>query len=314
MSQCIKVSRQPSASSPALASSLATFFLVLPVLFPWAYFAAPRPFFYPSFLPPPSQLLVTHQAYFPVSKTTCFLDWSILSSSVLPGCLSFPSCETSYIMAMRKEEPPFQPFFSLPFPLVVFFFFCLGTSQPDFAACWQPQLQQSKDYPKLLSFFVKLILRLCSGSCCCISFFLYSIPVVPAFPKLEKLIWGAASRQGGFRTGRTLCRTDVAVMWFVPLPAFPWLSFGWCFLVDEETSCCGSARGRVLVGMADPGFVWINGGWLVGFHLNSGAGVFPLHVIVLFLSMGWPLREQRKRLDSLAYLVRKKVRMTFALW
>lgn len=35
-------------------------------------------------------------------------------------------------------------------------------------------------------------------------------------------------------------------------------------------------RGRVLVGMADAGFVWLSGGWLVGFQLSSGAGMFPL--------------------------------------
>lgn len=42
----------------------------------------------------------------------------------------------------------------------------------------------------------------------------------------------------------------------------------------------------MLVGMVDAGFVWINGGWLVGFQLSSGAGVFPLDAIVLFLSVG----------------------------
>lgn len=32
----------------------------------------------------------------------------------------------------------------------------------------------------------------------------------------------------------------------------------------------------MLFGMADAGFVWLSGGWLVGFQLSSGAGMFPL--------------------------------------
>lgn len=42
----------------------------------------------------------------------------------------------------------------------------------------------------------------------------------------------------------------------------------------------------MLVGTADAGFVWISGGWLVGFQLSSGAGMFPLCVIALFLAAG----------------------------
>lgn len=29
----------------------------------------------------------------------------------------------------------------------------------------------------------------------------------------------------------------------------------------------------MLFGMADAGFVWLSGGWLVGFQLSSGAGM-----------------------------------------
>lgn len=32
----------------------------------------------------------------------------------------------------------------------------------------------------------------------------------------------------------------------------------------------------MLFGMADAGFVWLSGGWLVGFQFSSGTGKFPL--------------------------------------
>lgn len=84
-------------------------------------------------------------------------------------------------------------------------------------------------------------------------------------------------------------------MWFLSLLAFPWMLFGWCFLVDEETSCCGSAgEGCCLEWLMLDLFGLVEAGWLVSSSVQELA--CSLCVIVLFLSVGWPFMwEQRKR-------------------
>lgn len=69
----------------------------------------------------------------------------------------------------------------------------------------------------------------------------------------------------------------------------------------------------MLFGMADAGFVWLSGGWLVGFQLSSGAGMFPLCDCFFFCQWVDPLCESRGRDNSAAYIVRKEAIITFPL-
>lgn len=124
MSQCIKVSRQASASSPALASSLATSFLMLPVFLPWAYspLAVFLPFFSPSPLPAPS----CH----PGSPFPCSYGHVLsgLTSPVIlyPSSLSVFSFmwDLLYYGYEKGRSPLSRFFFSLPLPLVPFLCLC----------------------------------------------------------------------------------------------------------------------------------------------------------------------------------------------
>lgn len=70
----------------------------------------------------------------------------------------------------------------------------------------------------------------------------------------------------------------------------------------------------MLVGVADAGFVRISGGWLIGFQLGSGAGIFPLCVTGLSLLVVDPSESRGRDWILLLTLLKEEFEVTFALW